>query len=602
MTPRFIVGAGIKLPAGPTPYRWKPGDPLHRPLRVFTQDPSASRFDDAVAIVKVPWEPLEQGPSGALFVVRDFHEPSGRSFAPVHLDSLEVAIDQGLGATTTDPRFAQQMTYAIAMATYERFQLALGRLPEFAPSIREQGDGRLEIRPHFDEDDNAYYDPDLRALCFGYTRASKHSTGRLQEGANVFTCLSHDVIIHETSHALLDGMRPHLMLPSNPDVAAFHEGFADLIALLMRFRYKNIVKRALEDSNGSLDAKLLRQLALEWGRSGGDGRAALREVLLRSGAPDDPVTKEDQYDRRKEHHDLGAVLVAAVFEAMSRIFERKTSSLRKLLSISPGAQDQVTQMLAEEACDLASHFINIVIRAIDYCPPVDLTFGEFLRAMITADAVTVPDDTHCYREALVLAFRRYRIEVPDVADLSEGSLLWRAPERGLPPIEALKFSELRHGCEPGWFPPQAVREQRADALGEFVTTPDRHRFFGIVEPGRRDDGRYEAPTIESIRSLRRLTPDDDLDFHVVAEITQRFVRKGRSFYGGSTIVLDEDGQIRFVIGKGVRNERRRKATESFLAGAPAEFRAAFDGDRTGHGALIRRFHARSKSRKSRKNE
>jgi hypothetical protein len=478
--------------------------------------------------------------------------------------------------------------------------LALGRLPEFAPAIREQGEGKLEIRPHFAEEDNAYYDPDLRALSFGYVRAQKNSAGRLQKGANVFTSLSHDVIIHETTHALLDGMRPYLMLPSNPDVAAFHEGFADLVALLMRFRYPEIVKRALADSNGSLNAQLLTQLAKEWGRTGGDGRAALREVLLRRGGPDDPVPKRDQYDPSMEMHDLGAVLVAAVFEAMSRVFDRKTQPLRKLLAISPAVQDQVTEMLAVEACDLASHFLNIIIRAIDYCPPVDLTLGEFLRAMITADIVTVPEDKHGYREALVLAFRRYHIEVPDVADLSEGSLRWQPPECQLPPIEALKFSRLRHGCEPGWFASERERKRRALVLGKFVTEPGRHRYFGIAEPGRRDDGEYAIPTIESVRSLRRLTPDDDLDFHMVAEIAQRFVRKGRTYYGGSTVVLDEDGEIRFVIGKGIQNEKRRKATHAFLASESAEFRAAFDDKRPGQkGALIRRFHARPR-RKTRK--
>src|SRR5690606_10226694 len=140
-----------------------------------------------------------------------------------------------------------------------------------------------DICPHFDNDDNAYYDPDLRALCFGYVKAGPQAAGRLQKGAHVFTSLSHDVIIHETAHALLDGMRPLLMLPSNPDVAAFHEGFADLIALLMRFRYREVVLRGLEESNGALDARLLTQFAKEWGRTGGDGRAALRQVLLRKG-------------------------------------------------------------------------------------------------------------------------------------------------------------------------------------------------------------------------------------------------------------------------------------------------------------------------------
>lgn len=593
MSERFVLGEGVTTPARPTPYRRKFGDPVCRPLRVYTQDPTASSFDHPVAVVRVPWEPLGPGPSGALFVVRDIHKPSGQTFQPIDLDDLHVAMDQGLSPTSSDPRFAQQMTYAIAMATYERFQFALGRLPEFAPAIRAAGTGQLDICPHYDNDDNAYYDPELRALCFGYAKAGAQAAGRLQKGAHVYTCLSHDVIIHETAHALLDGMRPLLMLPSNPDVAAFHEGFADLIALLMRFRYKEVVKRGLEESNGTLDSRLLTQFAKEWGRTGGDGRAALREVLLRKGKPDDPVEKQDLYNGRKEHHDLGAVLVAAVFEALSRIFEKKTWRLRKIVSYAPHVQDHAIELLAAEACELAGQFLNIIIRAVDYCPPCDLTFGEFLRAMITADAVTVPDDPHGYREAMVLAFRRYGVTVPNVADLGEQSLLWKPPEQPLPPIEELKFSNLEHGCEPGWFPPEDVRKEQAEALGKFVTAPGRHACFGITEPGRRKDGRYEPPVIESVRTLRRLTPDDDLDFHIVAEISQRYVRNGRSFYGGSTAILDEEGRIRLVVGKGVRNQARLAATDRFLSRAPREYRQAFEDKRGASSALIRRFHVRN---------
>ena len=32
------------------------------------------------------------------------------------------------------------------------------------------------------------------------------------------------------------------------------------------------------------------------------------------------------------------------------------------------------------------------IRALDYCPAVDITFGEYLRALITADLDAVPND------------------------------------------------------------------------------------------------------------------------------------------------------------------------------------------------------------------
>ena len=68
----------------------------------------------------------------------------------------------------------------------------------------------------------------------------------------------------------------------------------------------------------------LTELAREWGRTDADGRSPLRQVLYHQGRPDDDVPREHRYNARKEHHDLGAVLVAAIFEALSRVFDRFT--------------------------------------------------------------------------------------------------------------------------------------------------------------------------------------------------------------------------------------------------------------------------------------
>ena len=588
----FVVGDGVRRAQAPTPYRRRLGDPVLRVLRVFTQDPGLSRSDGAIAEIAVPWEPLGPGPSGSIFTVRDVHHPTGDVWAPVDLDDPWVAVDRGIAPSTTDPRFAQQMTYAVAMSTYEAFRLALGRTPDFSPLARAvRTAGTIEIRPHFDQFDNAYYDPTDAAMCFGYVRSSAASIGSTQPGAYVFTALSHDVIAHETAHALLDGLRPHLMRPSNPDVAAFHEAFADLVALLMRFRYRDVVRRAIEDSaDQSLDSTLLTDLARQWGRTDSNGRSPLRRIVYRQGAPDEPVPPEDQYDAAKEHHDLGAVLVAAVFEAMSRVFRARTRVIRKIAAQSPASRDHVIELLTSEARRIAGQFLNIVIRAIDYCPPVDITFGEYLRALVTADWVTVPDDPHHYRESLVLAFRRYGIVVPDVTDLSEGALLWRPPSRTLARAEMLGFGELQ-SCA-GWSVDDGNRLTAANALGQYVTRDDHRVHFGLVRPGRRAGSTYHEPVVESVRTLRRLTPDDELEFQVVAEVSQRVTRDRRHYYGGSTVIIGADGALQFVIVKHVDSAERQLRTDRYLARAPAEYRQAFTLDAWCPGAVIRRFHVR----------
>ena len=71
----------------------------------------------------------------------------------------------------------------------------------------------------------------------------------------VFCCLSHDVVVHETTHALIDGIRKRFMDPSSPDQAAFHEGLADAIALLSVFAMRNIVETVIERRGKSIPSR-----------------------------------------------------------------------------------------------------------------------------------------------------------------------------------------------------------------------------------------------------------------------------------------------------------------------------------------------------------
>ena len=115
------------------------------------------------------------------------------------------------------------------MRTLARFEFALGR------RVAWGSDGhQIHVAPHAFADANAFYSREDEGLFFGYF------TGR--DGKPVFTCLSHDVVAHETTHALLDGLRRRYIEPSSPDQAAFHEGFADVVALLSVFSLPDVVE------------------------------------------------------------------------------------------------------------------------------------------------------------------------------------------------------------------------------------------------------------------------------------------------------------------------------------------------------------------------
>jgi hypothetical protein len=438
----------ILAPAGPAT-KSTISDPPFRCLRAFSIDPSlATDFETAPiseVIIKAPWEKLEPGPSGEYLDVIDVDPGSGCFYAPVDLNDPSLLAQNGLAPSEGTPQFHQQMAYAVSRLTINNFELALGRKTLWRP-VRDLKKGpkddsvyvpQLRIYPHALREANAYYSPDKVALLFGYFNADDSNTGEQLPGGTVFSCLSQDIVAHETTHALLDGMHRKFVNATNPDVLAFHEGFADVVALLQHFTFPEILRNQIANTRGELQdhQSLLGQLAGQFGHATGM-RGALREAI---GTWENGKWKRQKPDpaalaATTEPHARGAILVAAIFDAFLAIYERRTADLLRLATagtgiLEPGAiHPDLVERLSGEATKAARHVLTMCIRALDYCPPVDITFGEYLRAIITADCDLVEDDRLKYRIAFVEAFRRRGLYPPDVRTMSVDSLIWRTPE------------------------------------------------------------------------------------------------------------------------------------------------------------------------------
>lgn len=576
----FVIGPRVLQGTVCHAHERKPGEPVYRPLRIYALDPSASVADGAKAIVNVPYEPLQSLPRGLrgakLEIVDD--EPGAQANAAVRLDDPFVLMRQGLEPSPEDPAFRQQMAYAVCSTTYAAFRQALGR--EVAWGFGRDADGasgaRLRIRPCIAHLQNAYYEPTRGELRFGCFEAGATVAGRNVPGGTISLALSHDVVVHEMSHAMLDGLRSHFLYPSNPDVLAFHEAFADLMAIFQRFTYRDVVLRAVRASRGQLTAaQLLTDVAVQFAQAM-NATGALRTALSGNALP---------YASTVEPHARGEILVAAVFDAFNSIYQRRTAHLVRLASGGTGVlpageiPELLAAQLAERASRVASHFLSICIRAIDYCPPVDLTFGEFLRAVITADHELVPHDEWSYREAWVDAFAARRIYPPGVPSLSEQALLWKPPDHPVPPEPELSFSALRFDGDPGRVAGEREMRRQAVAFGQLAADPAYCAEFGLAVAGDRglDGDAVSLPVVESVRSSRRIGPSGQVVFDLVAEITQRrSVRaaadaSGFDFYGGATVVLDPQGQVRYAIRKSILDGERIAAQRRFIHGDGKDF-------------------------------
>ncbi len=419
-----------------------------RRLRVFAFDPSTGRQfanrDARIVTISLPYEldaDADVGPRGEYLEVIDVDPASDAYYVPLDLNSDQVRFNDGLEPSPENPQFHQQMVYAVAMNTVAVFEEALGRVVQWAPKISQDDQGnwvdtyiqRLRIFPHALREANAFYNPKKKALLFGYFDAPETSTGA-PAGTTVFTCLSHDVIVHETVHAILDGMHPHFAENANPDIRGLHEAFADIVALFQMFSYPEVLMDQIAKTRGNLSRQnILGELAQEFGKALGRGHA-LRN-FLGSENPEtgdwEPLTPDPQkFYNAKGPHDRGSVLVAAVFRAFLTIYKARVADLFRIASNGSGKlregeiDPDLKRRLSAEAAQCARRVMRICIRAMDYTPPVNVTFGDYLRAILTADHDLFPEDKQGYRDAFLEAFSAWGILPRDVNVPSVGALLW----------------------------------------------------------------------------------------------------------------------------------------------------------------------------------
>jgi hypothetical protein len=212
----------------------------------------------------------------------------------------------------------------------------------------------------------------------------------------IFSCLSHEVVAHETAHALLDGLRERYTDPSSPQQAGFHEAFADIVALLSVFSAKSIVAKMVDLGIPDVSSQAIRRsdltperlrnsallgLAQQMGSelSGIHGQALRRSVTL---PPRKDYSSSREYD---EPHTCGEILVAAVINAYLDVW------INRLRAI--GDESRLDRnRAAEEGAEIADRLLTMCIRAIDYCPPTDLQLNDFASAVLTADWELNPKD------------------------------------------------------------------------------------------------------------------------------------------------------------------------------------------------------------------
>jgi hypothetical protein len=583
-------------------------------LTVIAQD--AAVVDRAGAIltsrVSLPPEHLAEGPWGYRVQVIDFDASTNTLYPPLKYDVDEngAVADPFSRADPSaligDRRFHAQNVYAVVMNTLARFEKALGR------RVGWRFGHQIKVVPHAFADANAFYSRGDEALLFGYFQG--------KDGRTVQTCLSHDVIVHETTHALLDGLRERFVDPSSPDQAAFHEGFADVVALLSVFSLPGVVEEILARSNRVTGAtenliprdavepeNLKRSALLGLAEQMGTEMTAARGEALRQSVLLEVSDKHTADPEFQAAHRRGELLVAAMMNAFVRAWSDRMKDLRQ---VSAGSLD--LQRVAEEGRDAADYLLTMSIRALDYTPPLHLEFCDYLSAIVTADLEVRPDESrYRFRAHLRSAFRAFGI------DAARGSFVPTTDDRhakGSPPAET-QTTAVQPPEDGAWMPCHTLAlvydRTHADPLARDVDEvfrfiwENRHplklaedAFTQVlsVRPALRvgPDGFALRETVAEVYQVLRLRP---------AELAQRWNVKSfpglqaddvLPIYGGGTLVFDEYGRLKFYIHNDLDNARRqmRRVEHLLSRGAlPESAERGVRGARAGDFSRVHRLRA-----------
>jgi hypothetical protein len=201
----------------------------------------------------------------------------------------------------------------------------------------------------------------------------------------------------------------------------------------------------------------------------------------------------------------------------------------------------------------------MAIRALDYCPPTDIDFSQYLAALLTADRELVPDDSeHGYRSTIRRLFKDYGIS---------------APETGCD----------REGCWERFNQPSRLAYARSNYAAMTRSPEELFRFLWENRDALNISDRAYTEVL-SIDPVARPGPDGITLHETVCQYVQRADIFGSEFksmlgaerpegmrttdrftaHGGGVLILDQYGQVKYHIANPILDGPRQRARGQYL--------------------------------------
>ncbi|MFO1400069.1 MAG: hypothetical protein U1F30_02455 [Steroidobacteraceae bacterium] len=366
------------------------------------------------------------------------------------------------------------------------------------PGGRWQMGATLAVKLDAGVDLNAYYD--RRALNFFHDRTAD---------GMVYSGESPDVLCHEMGHAILDSVKPGLWDAASHEVAAFHESFGDMSAILGALQLPSLRRAILADTGGRLyRSSRLSRLAEQLGAAiraqhpDAVDRDCLRNAV-NSFAYQDPLTLPTSAPAAQlsaEPHSFSRVFTAAFFEALG--------GMLAALAAKPAAPTEQELLQASHAMG------DVLIAGIRSASIVPDFYAEVAGSMV--QAATEGNAGHA--AALRSSFTRRGI-LPAGARTPSGRAPARVPRSArrvgpeAPALEQLALDVGAHGLRPprlrvtlasqprAFAPASATVDSRSPANTSAVAAA--HAFVeDLFRRGRIDLGRRQSLLAVSPHTLK----------------------------------------------------------------------------------------------------
>lgn len=202
----------------------------------------------------------------------------------------------------------------------------------------------LIVNSHAGSDLNAFYD--RRSMQFFYFCHPKI-------GGSVYTAECADIVAHELGHGLLDCFKPEMFDIANLEVWAFHEAFADMMAVFNALLHDEVINQVIAQTGGNLlKPNVVSNLAEHVGwalhqLTGQQNPTYLRSAINNFKYVHPGSLPEDAPDNQlaAECHSFGRVYLGVLYEILAAIYETEKRKGLSPLEALKKARDALAERM-----------------------------------------------------------------------------------------------------------------------------------------------------------------------------------------------------------------------------------------------------------------